>query len=167
MATILEDTLVISPPTDEILNLIHTAAIDIHNDVNAATNVPLTALAPRASCQEVEREFLNIHRRLMRHGYNSAVNRILDPTQINPDGWDPQTFVMFEGSFGIPPGTLAVVIPIYKEREPLIEFLCEGQVVTVDWIIGAMIYMRGNSSLASDGCGKTAFIVFLFKMKIS
>lgn len=65
MATVIEATLVISPPTDEILNLIHTAAIDILDDVNAATDMPLTALAPRASCQEVEREFLNIHRRLV------------------------------------------------------------------------------------------------------
>lgn len=101
----------------------------------------------------------------IRHGHSSAVFRILDPTQIDVDGWDPQTFVMFEGSFGIPSGTVAVAIPIFKERDPRIEYHHEGQLITVDWILGAMIYMRGSSSIASDGCGRTAFIFFLFQMK--
>ncbi|TEY25158.1 hypothetical protein BOTCAL_1324g00010 [Botryotinia calthae] len=126
MATVIEATLVISSSIDQILNLIYTVAIDILDDVNVATDMPLIVFVLRASCQEVEREFLNIHWRLIRYGYNSAVNRILDPTQIDPDGWDPQMFVIFEGSFGIPPRTLAVIIPIYKEQKPLIEFLFEG-----------------------------------------
>ncbi|APA13403.1 hypothetical protein sscle_11g081730 [Sclerotinia sclerotiorum 1980 UF-70] len=165
MAAIRETRLIISPPTQEILNLIHIAAMDIWNDVNAATEIPLTALPPRESCKEIQREFRNNHQRLVRHGNSSAAAQILDPARVDVNGWVPQIFVMFEGSFGMPPGTVAVAIPIIKEMDPLIEYYCEGQVVTVDWKIGAMIYMQGDSSLASDGCGKTAFIFFLFKMK--
>ncbi|KAJ8058616.1 hypothetical protein OCU04_012793 [Sclerotinia nivalis] len=79
MAAILEARLVISSPTQEILNLINIAAMDIRNDVNAATEVPLTALPPRESCKEIQREFRNIHQRLVRYGYSLAVARTLDP----------------------------------------------------------------------------------------
>jgi hypothetical protein len=61
-----------------------------------------------------------------------------------------------------------VAIPLVKVGSPRIEYLARGMTlpVPVDWNIGSVIYLAGDSSLMSDGCGKTSFIFLLFTMEM-
>ena len=66
----------------------------------------------------------------------------------------------------MPPLTTAVVIPLVRNGNPTIEY-CDPRGVTssIDWTIGSVIYLAGDSSLKSDGGGNTSFIFMLFRMK--
>jgi hypothetical protein len=60
-----------------------------------------------------------------------------------------------------------VVIPLVKDGDPRIEYYdARGVTSSVDWNIGSVIYLAGDSSLMSDGCGNTSFILLLFTMKV-
>jgi hypothetical protein len=93
----------------------------------------------------------------------SSTASVFNPAQI-VSWWIPETFVLVEGSFRIPPKTSTVAIPLLKEGSPKIEFNDpQGEVSLIDWNIGSVVYLAGNSSLKSDGHGKVAFMFGLFK----
>ena len=59
----------------------------------------------------------------------------------------------------------AVAVPLMKDGNPRIEYYDpRGVTSSVDWNVGSVIYLAGDSSLMSDGCGNTSFIFFLFTM---
>lgn len=58
-----------------------------------------------------------------------------------------------------------MAIPLVKDGSPRIEYFdSRGVTSSVDWNIGSVIYMAGDLSLMSDGCGNTSFIFLLFTM---
>jgi len=79
--------------------------------------------------------------------------------------WVPETFVLTGGSFKIPPKTSAVAIPLVEDGNPKIQYYDAHGVSSIDWKTGSIIYMAGNSSLRSDGCGNASCIFLLFRMK--
>src|SRR3954452_12294353 len=102
--------------------------------------------------------FLQIHP-------GSSVAAVFDPNKIE-SWWIPETFVLTAESFRIPPLTSAVAIPLVKDGNPRIEYYdSRGVTSLIDWDVGSVIYLAGDSSLKSDGCGNTSFIFLLFKMK--
>ncbi len=95
----------------------------------------------------------------------SSAAAVFDPTKIE-SWWIPETFVLTGGTFGIPPKTLAVAIPLVKDGNPKIEYIdSHGATSLIDWNTGSVIFLAGNSSLRSDGCGNTSCIFLLFRMK--
>ena len=65
----------------------------------------------------------------------------------------------------MPLNTAGVAIPILTEGDPCIEYCCDGTVSRVEWVIGSLVFLAGNSSLISDGKGRTAFVFFLLRLK--
>jgi len=58
-----------------------------------------------------------------------------------------------------------VAIPLVKVGNPRIEYLDSlGVTWSVDWKVGSVIYLAGDSSLMSDGRGNTSFIFLMFTM---
>jgi hypothetical protein len=93
----------------------------------------------------------------------SSAAAAFNPEQI-ASWWIPETFVLVEGSSRIRPKTSAVAIPLLKEGSPKIELNDpQGEVSLIDWNIGSVVYLAGNSSLKSDGYGKVPFMFGLFK----
>ena len=75
-------------------------------------------------------------------------------------------FVLTGGSFRIRNKISAVAIPLVKDGNPRIEYYDpQGVTSAVDWNVGAVIYLAGDSSLMSDGYGNTSFILLLFTLK--
>ena len=59
-----------------------------------------------------------------------------------------------------------MAIPLVKDRNPQIEYIdVYGATTSIDWNIGFVIYLAGNSSLRSDGRGNASCIFLLFKIK--
>ncbi len=74
--------------------------------------------------------------------------------------------VLTGGIFGMPDGTSAVIIPLLKYGDPLIEYVdARGVYSTIDWNAGSVIYLAGNSNVRSNGRGNASCIFFLFKMR--
>jgi hypothetical protein len=96
---------------------------------------------------------------------DSSTAKVFDP-QKSELYWIPETFVLTGGSFRIPHNTSAIAIPLVKDGRPKIEY-CDacGVSSVIDWNIGSIVYMVGESSLKSDGCGNASCILFVFRMK--
>jgi len=58
-----------------------------------------------------------------------------------------------------------VAIPLVIHGDPTIQYYDSQRVAwSVDWNVGSVIYLAGDSSLMSDGRGKTSFILLMFTM---
>ncbi|KAF4625680.1 hypothetical protein G7Y89_g12484 [Cudoniella acicularis] len=141
-----EVLLVISQPTPLFLSLVEKAAHDNYDKTISDTNT-ITKLDFTGSCGDVQKEF--------KRSYLDSVGL-----------WQPSTFVLTGGSFRIQEKLSAVAIPLVKDGSPRIEYYDSRRVTSpVDWNIGSVIYLAGDSSLMSDGYGNTSFILLLFTMK--
>lgn len=96
---------------------------------------------------------------------DSSTARVFDPQKFELY-WIPETFVLTGGSFRIPHNTSAIAIPLMKDGTPKIEY-CDvcGVSSVIDWNIGTIVHMVGDSSLKSDRCGIASCILFVFRMK--
>ncbi|KAH8653949.1 hypothetical protein BGZ60DRAFT_158476 [Tricladium varicosporioides] len=157
-----EAPLVISQPTPAFLDLVGKAARDTH-DKTISTKEKLAKLGFTSRCEDVHKEFKKSYLDKIQPGSSTAT--VLDPNKI-VSWWQPTTWVLTGGSFRIRSKVSAVVIPLVKDGNPRIEYYDHrGVTSSVDWNVGSVIYLAGDSSLMSDGCGNTSFIFFLFTME--
>ncbi|KAH8595122.1 hypothetical protein B0O99DRAFT_686977 [Bisporella sp. PMI_857] len=163
MSTNREDSFAISPPTAAFLRLVETAARDCRDNTISAQEKPVTKLDFTNSCADVQKEFIRTYQEKILPGSSTAA--VFDPNKIE-SWWIPEAFAITEGSFRIPPLATAVMVPLVKDGNPTIEY-CNSRGVTssIDWTIGSVIYLAGDSSLKSDGGGNASFIFLLFRMK--
>ncbi|KAF8846898.1 hypothetical protein BDZ45DRAFT_682227 [Acephala macrosclerotiorum] len=163
MSACREGSLAISQPTTTFLHLVEHAARDCRDRTISAEEKPVTKLNFTSSCADVQKEFIRSYQDKIEPGSSTAT--VFDPNKIE-SWWIPEVFVLTEGSFRIRPLTSAVVIPLVKVGNPTIEYYdSRGVTSSIDWNVGSVIYLAGDSSLKTDGRGNTSFIFFLFRMK--
>ncbi|KAH7364911.1 hypothetical protein BKA65DRAFT_573543, partial [Rhexocercosporidium sp. MPI-PUGE-AT-0058] len=163
MSAYREGSLTISQPTTTFLRLVEQAARDCRESTISAKKKPVTKIDFTRSCADVQKEFVRSYQDKINSSSSTAM--VFDPNKIE-SWWIPEVFVLTEGPFRIPPLTSAVAIPLVKDGNPRIEYYdSRGVTSSIDWNVGSVIYLAGDSSLKSDGCGNTSFIFLLFKMK--
>jgi hypothetical protein len=162
MSSSRERLLEIWQPTSGFLRLVEKAATDCCEQTISAEGKPVTRLKSTSNCKDVQKELGRSYLEMIESDSSTAA--VFDPQKFELY-WVPETFVLTGGSFKIPPETSAVAIPLVKDGNPKIQYYDVHRVSSIDWKAGSIIYMAGNSSLRSDGCGNASCIFLLFRMK--